>query len=150
MDKKIGLALMMLFGLTGCVQHEDGTRPLAWWVWLIIILLIAVVFWLIFRPKGEEKTSTSEQYPTKTEPVVESVSAVPVVDLPAPVMVEPPIEPMSFEPDDLKIIEGIGPKINSILHAAGVLTFNQLAEMDPNKIMELLTAAGIRLAEPSP
>mgnify|MGYP002392214741 FL=1 len=64
-------------------------------------------------------------------------------------MVEPPIEPMSFEPDDLKIIEGIGPKINSILHAAGVLTFKQLAEMDPVKIMELLTAAGIRLADAS-
>ena len=156
MHNRIGLALIVLLGLTGCVQQEDGTRALAWWAWLLIILFIAVAFWIIFRPKAKESTPTSEYVPTKTAPIVEPVEIEPVLDTvsvgqaaesSAPVIEEPPVEPTPFEPDDLKIIEGIGPKINSILHEAGVLTFKQLAEMDPERIMGILTVAGIRLAD---
>ena len=52
-----------------------------------------------------------------------------------------------IKPDDLTIIAGIGPKINGILQAAGVNTFYQLAALEPQHIMEILTAAGIRLAD---
>jgi predicted flap endonuclease-1-like 5' DNA nuclease len=53
-------------------------------------------------------------------------------------------------PDDLEIIEGIGPKIAAILHAAGVATFADLAAMTPAQIQPLLDAAGpnFRIANP--
>ena len=50
-----------------------------------------------------------------------------------------------LEPNDLTVIEGIGPKIQSVLQAAGIKTFAQLADMAPEKIKELITEAGIRL-----
>jgi len=40
--------------------------------------------------------------------------------------------------DDLKLIEGIGPKIELILNDAGIHTFQQLAETDPNRLREIL------------
>jgi predicted flap endonuclease-1-like 5' DNA nuclease len=46
--------------------------------------------------------------------------------------------------DDLKIIEGIGPKIESLLNDAGVYTFNQLANSDLAQIQAILAAAGRR------
>ncbi|MCB0662914.1 MAG: 50S ribosomal protein L27 [Saprospiraceae bacterium] len=46
--------------------------------------------------------------------------------------------------DDLKKIEGVGPKIASLLNDAGILTFVQLAETDPEKIKEILAEAGNR------
>lgn len=52
-------------------------------------------------------------------------------------------------PDDLTLIEGIGPKFNSILHGAGVYTFADLAALDPEKIKNIITAAGLRLADTS-
>jgi predicted flap endonuclease-1-like 5' DNA nuclease len=60
---------------------------------------------------------------------------------------------MSLEdvvPDDLKKIEGIGPKIESIFHDAGILTFAQLAVADVAHLQKLLAAAGprYRLADP--
>ena len=44
--------------------------------------------------------------------------------------------------DNFEIIEGIGPKINGVLHAAGVHTFPALAEMDVAAISKILDAAG--------
>lgn len=47
------------------------------------------------------------------------------------------------EPDDLKKIEGIGPKIASVLAEAGVITFSELAEMTPQAIRDILDEAGM-------
>ena len=55
------------------------------------------------------------------------------------------VEETLLEPNDLTLIEGIGPKIQSVLQAAGIKTFAQLAQMAPEKIKELITEAGIRL-----
>ncbi len=59
-----------------------------------------------------------------------------------------PAEGKKSRPDDLKKIEGIGPKIFSTLQAAGISTFAQLAATDVSRLRELLKEAGIRLAHP--
>lgn len=45
--------------------------------------------------------------------------------------------------DDLKLVEGIGPKISSVLADAGITTFAQLAQTDPDALSSILTAAGM-------
>jgi large subunit ribosomal protein L21 len=52
--------------------------------------------------------------------------------------------------DDLKLIEGIGPKINDIMRAAGITTFAQLASTPVEKLRELLAAAGSRYISHDP
>ena len=47
------------------------------------------------------------------------------------------------EPDDLKRIEGIGPKISSVLQAAGIATFAQLAATDIDRLKQVLMEAGL-------
>lgn len=44
--------------------------------------------------------------------------------------------------DDLKKLEGIGPKLEQVLNAAGVRNFMQLASMTPEEIKPILEAAG--------
>ena len=53
--------------------------------------------------------------------------------------------------DDLEIIEGIGPKIAGLLHAAGVHRFRELAQMRPEQIQSILDRAGpsFKLAIPA-
>lgn len=46
--------------------------------------------------------------------------------------------------DDLKKIEGIGPKIEEILNAAGIATFTDLAKSKADKLKSLLDSAGKR------
>lgn len=52
--------------------------------------------------------------------------------------------------DDLRVIEGVGPKIADIFRAAGVHQFAQIAAMTPAAIQALLDAAGpnFRIADP--
>ena len=56
------------------------------------------------------------------------------------------------EPDDLKRIEGIGPKLSSVLQEAGIVTFAQLAAANPEQLADILEAADprlLRLAHPA-
>ncbi|MEL6635192.1 MAG: 30S ribosomal protein S1 [Bacteroidota bacterium] len=57
---------------------------------------------------------------------------------------KPEKEAPKAEGDDLKKIEGIGPKIAELLVAAEVATFQQLSETTPDRIREILTEAGSR------
>ncbi len=52
--------------------------------------------------------------------------------------------------DDLKKIEGIGPKIAGIFVEAGIDTFAKLAATDVAKLKEILVAAGPRYASKNP
>ena len=49
-----------------------------------------------------------------------------------------------IKPDDLKIVEGIGPKIEKLLNEAGIHTWSALAESSVDKIKEVLLNAGER------
>lgn len=52
--------------------------------------------------------------------------------------------------DDLKAVEGIGPKIESLLHVAGIKTWRALADTPVSRIQDILTAAGPRFALADP
>ncbi|MFT4033306.1 MAG: hypothetical protein QM669_12865 [Siphonobacter sp.] len=71
-------------------------------------------------------------------PVVPMDSSDPeaIPDINAPAYLE--------EPDDLKIIEGIGPKIEQILNNAGIVTFVALAATPVEQLQQILTEAGPR------
>lgn len=60
-------------------------------------------------------------------------------------------EPIAIEPDDLKKIEGIGPKIEELLNQAGIRTFGELTETDVDQLKQILADAGARykLADPT-
>ena len=52
--------------------------------------------------------------------------------------------------DDLERIEGIGPKISSLLKAAGIQTFTQLAATDVERLKHIVREeGGITIADPS-
>ncbi len=52
--------------------------------------------------------------------------------------------------DDLKKIEGIGPKIEELLNTAGIMTFVQLSVTPQQKLQEVLDSAGKRFAMHDP
>lgn len=56
----------------------------------------------------------------------------------------------SSNPDDLKVVEGIGPKIEGLLKADGITTWSELAAADVSRIQDILNNAGSRykLAQP--
>lgn len=84
------------------------------------------------------------------EPAAEVEAALPAVELAEPALEMAALAPAA--PDDLTLLEGIGPKIAGILGAAGVTTFAQLADLDVTRIKEILERANpklLRLADPT-
>jgi predicted flap endonuclease-1-like 5' DNA nuclease len=47
-------------------------------------------------------------------------------------------------PDDLKVVEGIGPKIEELLHGGGIHTWRELADAPVERLKAILDAAGSR------
>lgn len=44
--------------------------------------------------------------------------------------------------DDLKVVEGVGSKVETLLNSAGIYTLSELSRTSPSKLMEILDAAG--------
>ena len=83
-----------------------------------------------------------------TKPAAEKKAAKPVEKkAAAPVKTK---KKASAKGDDLKKIEGIGPKASEALVNAGIDTFSKLAKADPANIKEILVAASSRLAHLEP
>jgi predicted flap endonuclease-1-like 5' DNA nuclease len=75
------------------------------------------------------------------EPVVasESASAAPATRKATP----------RVKADDLKVVEGIGPKVNTALNKAGIRTFAQLAKAPVDQLREIVQAAGWSYMDPT-
>ena len=76
-----------------------------------------------------------------------STEDAPVAEAKSVAVVEEVVEETSA--DDLEIVEGIGPKIAEALSEAGITTFAQLADMTPEAIQEIVSAAGIGSKSPA-
>ena len=74
--------------------------------------------------------------------VAPAPTPAPVTEEPAPAKQASPKVVKISDGDDLKKIEGIGPKISEILNQNGISTFAELAAMTPDAIKEILTEAG--------
>lgn len=88
------------------------------------------------------ETVAKVEKPKKTaEPVapVEPVAEVKAEEKPAK---KKPAK--KVKEDNLKIIEGVGPKLESILKEAGLTDLKVLSTADPDKIREILESAGPR------
>jgi predicted flap endonuclease-1-like 5' DNA nuclease len=108
-----------------------------WWIWLVIfaalVAFAAIVIWWWLRTSAEEEAE-----------------AAPVPSHRAG-QLEIPVEAPPAQ-DDLKQIEGIGPKISSVLQAAGIGTFAKLGQSDVERLKEVLAAESpnlLRLADPT-
>jgi large subunit ribosomal protein L17 len=85
--------------------------------------------------RGGKKGATADAPVVETKPVA--------------VIEEVVAESNEAAADDIEIIEGIGPKIAEALAEAGVTTFAQLADMTPEAIQEIVSAAGIGSKSPA-
>ncbi len=74
------------------------------------------------------------EVPIGVAPETMDTIVAPVVDLP----VAPP------KHDNLKLVEGIGPKIEGLLNKEGIVTFRHLSEANYERLADILRAAGSR------
>lgn len=123
-----------------------GADPLT--VVLLFVLLCILVWWLL-------RTQTDQVEPVAggdhghdhghhEEGHAPAHHAAAEMAAPAPVEISAPLTP-----DDLKVLEGIGPKVAEVLNAAGITTFAQLADAAPDQLQAVLNEAGYKYMNPT-
>jgi large subunit ribosomal protein L27 len=95
----------------------------------------------IAKPEPK-KASTPKPEATKTAAKPAVAKNEPVKEVKAPA--KKSAAKKTSGADDFKKIEGIGPKIASLITDAGITTFEALSKTDADKIREILEAAGSR------
>jgi large subunit ribosomal protein L27 len=98
-------------------------------------------------PKAAAKATTkvAAAAPVVAAAVMEAPKVADVVEMDIDAAFdEPVVATVVAGADDLKKIEGIGPKIAQLLNEDGILTFAQLAATDVERVKAILEAAGSR------
>lgn len=174
---RFGLPATLLLFSSACVSANDQNSGARVDVFLAVIGLIIfvalILFWQTRQTPGnraryhlDDHGEHADHEPHEThEEHLEEISEPEEVksssiDLGEP-MSEPDVTASAFvaadaasgvqAPDDLTVIEGIGPKINELLNTAGIYTYEDLAHTPVDRLQDILQNAGprFRLADVS-
>lgn len=127
-----------------------------WDIFLFWLLPLLLLWWWLTRRINRLKTHVSELQDRinflegeldacrKTKISVESSPNIGGVGIAAGVIGLAGAFGGSTKKDDLKIVEGIGPKIEELFNNAGIYTFAQLASTSIDKMKSILDDAGPR------
>jgi large subunit ribosomal protein L21 len=112
-----------------------------WWLGVKVGVVTALVIWWWLDQKNKKQLQQIAGVDS-----LDDGESIPLPDeTPSAGENKPKAEPTPTEPDDLRKIEGIGPKIQSTLQTAGIETFAQLAAYKPTDLKQILVGAGIRI-----
>lgn len=138
------------------LQLNPFNKPVAISEMLILLIAAAFIGWLVARliANGRIRVLREAIDERKTELTdcrsqkVEVISNQPLVGKASktvyPIEV-PQVQKDSFtKADDLKLVEGIGPKIEELINKEGIYTYEQLANTSPIRISHILKNAGPR------
>lgn len=115
-----------------------------WLALIIFIIVVLIVWWALTRTAKTHKPDFD--VPHHEEAHAPDVAEPEAVIAPAKLMETAPTEPL--KPDDLTILEGIGPKINQLLQGAGIRTFAQLAASEVSELKAILDPNGLQFINP--
>lgn len=127
-----------------------------WFVVLIFIIVVILVWiFLMINAKKDKPDIVTDIHPHRSvqETSVDdnvSTRAADIIEL-----TEDELTPAIKQPtpariiDDLKIIEGIGPKVNALMNENGITSFEDLAKTEVAQLREILDKAGYQYMDPS-
>ena len=143
----------MIFFDIALASNGEGALTwagLPWWAWFLIFLAVVLFLWWRLAVSAREMEQeagaiTGDDHGEHHEDDEGEVDELAPVDEEAVAAVVGEGEPA--EPDDLTVIEGIGPKISSLLQGAGFNSYAQLAIADPAQLEEVVKQAGLHMAD---
>jgi predicted flap endonuclease-1-like 5' DNA nuclease len=126
------------------------SSPFPWWSLGLLLGFLLVLLWKRLMARRNDRTAGSNG---QSRPVItlEEVQVELAPDDQAASQAEPEPEPASpsQRQDDLRKLEGIGPKVQGVLNAAGVFTYAQLARTSQEKLKTLLESVGYGYMDPA-
>ena len=143
--------------LTTLHQAIDRWAGIPWYVWLVLFLFLVLFLWWRLSRSAAQFDEDAKELAHDIEEIAHEQdegdlleeSQEEVDEVVEEVVDSEPVEEqdgVAVEPDDLTKIEGIGPKISSLLQDAGINTYSQLADTSTERLDEIVDAAGLHMA----
>ncbi|CAG5012830.1 hypothetical protein DYBT9275_05256 [Dyadobacter sp. CECT 9275] len=118
-------------------QLNPHDLPQAWWQHLLMLLVAGIIGYIIaFRNGSSLIADLEERLYGLTHDLEMCRKGLVTVDV--------PLAKTGRVTDDFKIIEGIGPQIEKLLHRAGILSYHELGNVSPDLLKEILLRGGER------
>jgi predicted flap endonuclease-1-like 5' DNA nuclease/glutathione synthase/RimK-type ligase-like ATP-grasp enzyme len=129
------------FAIERALAHKDGQDNLTWGTFIKSAVGVGSMIPEVKKSSKTTKTiTTASTTPVKTTTTVVKTSSKTTATTAKKAV---STEGVSAK-DDLKKIEGVGPKIEELLNQAGITTFATLAKTATDKLKSILDAAGKR------
>ena len=130
--------------LLSVMGQSNSGSDWKWFLIFIIFIVVLAIALIIMARFSKKDAAELEHHEEEVHLDQTRLASAAVVDP------EPEPEPVSTpaEPDDLKKLEGIGPKVSSLLNENGIFTFAQLAETPVDKLEEILDANKLQMMHP--
>ena len=125
--------------------YAGGSKSRSWFWWGINIgVFLALAAWWWLRNQDKDRAMVSLEADRLILPPDDDIEPE------APAAPEPlPVQPEPETPENLQVVEGIGPRSAQVLGEAGVKTFAALAALEPDAIRDILRAANVRVPYPA-
>lgn len=117
------------------------SKPVAITEMLILIAIMAFIGWIIGRWSTQITISLRKKSISRQEIALDECRGESIITQQA-TTARQTVTPVLSQ--NLKVIEGIGPKIEQILNRAGIINFDQLAKSDPSLLNDILRREGSR------
>jgi predicted flap endonuclease-1-like 5' DNA nuclease len=135
---------------------ESGRR---WWLWFFVFLTLELLLIRWLRELQSQRSKALTQGKTETQvareqlPKTKERAPLQVAKEPVPASARekaPVRKPKTTLPEavDFRRIEGIGPKVNQLLHEAGIRTYQQLADSSEEDLRRILREANLYMINP--
>lgn len=114
------------------VQLQEDFVGIPIWLILLVALLVVIVgvIWFLSQEKKEKAKPAALESAGTIETQTVGTEGQDIV-------------PENVQPDNLTLIEGIGPKLSAVLQQAGITTWAKLAEAEVGELQRILDEAGI-------
>ena len=121
-------------------RHSETQLPD--WLWFFLILPIVLIVAVLYRQRRLQPLLAQlreGKIPTKIPPPAPHYREPDSIPLPQDVK-EVAVE-TAAKPDDLKVIEGIGPAIEALLLKVGITSYQQLSQTSLERLNQILEDA---------
>jgi hypothetical protein len=100
---------------------------------VVLVVLGGIIWWIYQQSKKQSEQQSQSQGKEQQKQEVSDTPASPG---------------RKRAKDDLTVIEGIGPKVASVLQDAGITDFDSLSSADPAEVKNVLNEAGLQVMSP--
>ncbi len=125
------------------------------WLILILFIIIVVIVWIAliqnarkYRPDFDIDSHQEAHGEDESSGSIKSELILPSPEVKDEIIPEVIESTIPIKPDDLTVIEGIGPKVKKLLNSAGILSYADLAKADPEQLRSLLQKERLQFLDP--